>query len=439
MNRWIVRWRLVAVAAVTFIAFGAVLFTWNDVVSVVSAGGSPAQAQESGQLSTSTTAGQLDASFGTDGKVLTDLTAKPDSAWALAIQADGKIVVAGGEEGVVARYSDAGVLDVGFHGDSRKVADFFFGISGVAIQGDGKIVVAGGAGPRFPGSFALARLTSNGALDRTFGGDGKVSTDFGPRGGYAASLAIQQDGKIVAAGWAEKRGFALARYNRNGTLDRAFGDGGRVITPPRGGAQAVAIQADGKIVVCGWTSAGKGAAVFRYNSDGTLDETFGGDGKVFTALGAFDLAVQPDGRIVVAGAAHVPDLTRPVFALARYASDGTLDVSFGVNGIVTTDVSPQGKATEAGGVAIQADGKIVAAGTAGPYNRSRFVLARYESDGTLDATFGDNGTVTTAFTPRTDGADAVAIQADGRIVAAGYAGWSSGTDMQIALARYLAQ
>ena len=217
-------------------------------------------------------------------------------------------------------------------------------------------------------------------------------------------------------------------------------------------ASGVAIQADGRIVVVGWTGVQTGPgpydtkfALARYNSDGTLDATFGDDGKVmtdFTAWGdeARGVAIQADGRIVVVGMAgdglvRVVDSTsrtgarwEPLdakFALARYNSDGTLDATFGVNGKVMTDFTAWGDG--ATGVAIQADGKIVAAGVAAApagvaadsTRHSRFALARYNSDGTLDATFGGNGKVMTYVQRRGDAAYGVAIQADGKIVAAG--------------------
>jgi len=202
----------------------------------------------------------------------------------------------------------------------------------VALQPDGKIVVAGYAG----GDFALARYNSDGALDTSFGSGGKVTTDFG--GSYhpdGFSVALQPDGKIVVAGYAGGD-FALARYNSDGALDTSFGSGGKVTTD-FGGSDAgysVALQPDGKIVVAGY--AGLDFALARYNSDGALDTSFGTGGKVTTDFSGgrdvgYSVALQPDGKIVVAGYAGVD------FALARYNSDGALDTSFGSGGKVTTD------------------------------------------------------------------------------------------------------
>ena len=421
-------------------------------------------------VSLGATAGKLDTSFGGDGRVVTDLTLRDDWASAVAIQADGKIVLAGGAGYTrfgVARYSSDGSLDTRFSGDGRAFVNFTSGedsASGVAIQADGKIVAAGTSGVGGANTrFALARYSSDGTLDATFGGDGKVMTDFTAKADYANGVAVQPDAKIVVAGTSGVGGantrFALARYNSDGTLDATFGGDGKVMTDLTAkwdAANGVAIQADGKIVVAGTSGVG-GAntrfALARYNSDGTLDATFGGDGKVETGLWdqatASDVAIQADGKIVAAGEAAA---NRPHniaaglaaakrlysrFALARYNSDGTLDATFGGGGKVMTDFTAWGDGADA--VAIQADGKMVVGGGSRSVGLNpRFALARYNSDGTLDASFGGDGKVETDFTPRRDGASCVAIQADGKIVAAGWAN-SGRSKMKVALARYLAQ
>jgi uncharacterized delta-60 repeat protein len=413
-------------------------------------------------VSIGATAGGLDTSFGGDGKVVTNLTRRDDAASALAIQADGKIVVAG--DGI-ARYNSDGTLDTSFSGDGKLMTGFV--ASAVAIQADGKIVVAGWAGVQsgrgpYDATFALTRYNRDGTLDARFGVKGKVRTDFTAGWDGASGVAIQADGRIVVVGTAGSgpdTKFALARYNSDGTLDASFGGDGKVVTDFtawRDGAKGVAIQADGRIVVVGiagegqvrvmsasrwarWRPLDAKFALARYNSDGTLDASFGVKGKVKTDFtsgsdSANGVAIQADGKVVAAGEAGNSS-GRPKFALARYNSDGTLDATFGVNGRVRTYVNGRGSA--ANGVAIQADGKIVAAGVAAA-NAGNFALARYNSDGTLDASFGANGRVMTDFTPRSDGAAGVAIQADGRIVAAGWAD-SGRAKMKVALARYLAQ
>jgi uncharacterized delta-60 repeat protein len=279
-----------------------------------------------------------------------------------------------------------------------------FGAGQVAIQRDGKIVAAGGG---------LARYNADGTLDPTFGTGGEVTTDFG-----ATDVAVQRDGKIVVAG------SGLARYTPDGTPDPTFGTGGEVATDFW--AAAVAIQLDGKTVVAGsfFNGSNDDFALARYNPDGTLDPTFGTGGKVTTDFfGDWDdanaLAIQGDGKVVVAGTAF--NNTNPDFALTRYNADGTLDPTFGTGGKVTTDFHGQGEGCLIGeapfAVAIQEDGKIVAAGFHCLAETFVFALARYNPDGALDPTFGTGGKVDIPGSSRM--ATAAAIQGDGKIVAAG--------------------
>jgi uncharacterized delta-60 repeat protein len=384
-------------------------------------------------------AGDLDPTFGSGGLVTTVIGSTDDDARAVVIQSDGKIVATGNgghHDFALARYNTDGTLDASFGSDGMVTtnpgSEYYYAYA-MAIQSDGKIVAAGQA----TNDFILARYNSDGTLDVSFGSDGIVMTDF--RGGVdeAFAVAIQNDGKIVAAG-SVQIGFALARYNSNGTLDTSFGDGGKVTTGFGGWndyASAVAIQSDGKIVAAGQAEV-YGFALARYNSDGTLDASFGNGGKVTTGFesvdsGAYAVAIQSDGKIVAAGHAQIAGPWD--FALARYNSDGTLDATFGNGGKVTTDF--EGWYDIAYSVAVQSDGKIVAAGIESVEgNWEDFALARYNSDGTLDASFGDRGMVTTRFGDKNDYAYSVAIQSDGKIVAAGYA--RVGTDEDFALARY---
>ena len=261
----------------------------------------------------------------------------------------------------------------------------------------------------------------HGSLDTSFGRGGKIKK---PTWGVASALAIQQDGKLVAAGHSTsgrgfKAGFALVRYNANGTLDRSFGRGGRVTTPT-GVAYALAIQQDGKLVVAG--RSGRRFTLARYHTSGTLDTSFGRGGKVTTSIGgggggAHALAIQQDGKLVVAGR------SRRSFTLARYNTSGTLDTSFGRGGKVTTSIGGGGGGAYA--LAIQQDGKLVAAG-----GNNSFELARYHANGTLDGSFGRGGTVRTFVARGGYGASALAIQQDGKLVVAG------GYDYGFVLGRY---
>jgi uncharacterized delta-60 repeat protein len=339
-----------------------------------------------------------------------------------------------------------GDLDATFGGDGRVITNVAKGIDApedVAIQANEKIVVVGRAStPRGSARFALARYRTNGSLDPTFGGDGLVFIEFAGRSSAAFGVAIQQDGKIVAVGdvqvSARVHRFAVARFDRDGALDTTFGGNGKVTTALTGGedgARDVAIQADGRIVVVGSTDLGE-FALARYEINGMLDPTFDGDGTATTALtstgldAANGVAIDADQRIVVAGSGG-----NGTFALARYDSLGALDATFDGDGKVRTNFT--GGVDTADAVAIQADGKIVAAGEAGFLGEwtGDFGLARYETDGALDGTFDGDGKVITRFTRADDSASDVAIQANGKIVAAGSAGYN-GAAARFGLARY---
>ncbi len=397
--------------------------------------------------------GDLDPTFGAGGIVTTDITGSndDDSATAVAIQADGKIVVAGYAESgatndfALARYNTDGTLDTLFGAGGFITTDFWSdddGASAVAIQADGKIVAAGWTYNGLSYAFAVARYNTNGTLDVSFGGDGRATDDFAIDDDSASAVAIQADGKIVVAGSAftgATYDFALARYNTNGTLDTSFGPGGHVTTDFAGEddyVYGIAIQADGKIVAVGLGGTGLFDFVLaRYNANGTLDPSFGTGGLVTEDFApgfgrAHAVAIQGDGRIVVAGAAG----GGISFTLGRYNANGTIDTTFGTagTGIVTTDFgSDLSESAEA--VVLQADGKIVAAGGGvNLFSDNSFLVARYNANGSLDASFGTGGMVSTG--PNGLGHD-VALQADGNIVAAGFSGAIG--DWSFTLARYL--
>ena len=253
--------------------------------------------------------------------------------------------------------------------------------------------------------------TYDGALDRSFGTGGTVTTDFAGNFDSANALVVQAGGKLVAAGEAGvpdgsgATDFGLARYHRDGALDRSFGTGGTVTTDFFGDGERVTAlveQPGGKVVAAGAAFTGGGAnpdfALARYHRDGTLDVSFGTGGKVTTDFGAHDVAnalvVQADGKLVVAGFTFVePSLSS--FALARYHADGSLDRSFGTGGRVTTVFTGTDVATA---LLVQADGRLVAAGDSETATNRDFALARYNPDGTLDTRFGVGGKVTTDFT-----------------------------------------
>jgi len=417
-------------------------------------------------------AGDLDPTFGIGGKLTTDLKRSTDLANAVAVQADGKLVVVGEtyqhndsstEDFAVARYKTDGTLDTTFGQRGRVRTDFptLAAIpSAVVIQADGKIVVAGGAFPlfTFAGNFEVVRYNPNGSLDTSFGSGGIVTTFFA-EGSYAFAVALQSDGKIIAAGThfvdfnpgdMSDTDFALARYNPDGSLDTTFGNGGLVTTDFFGTEDdvfSVLIQPDGKIVGVG--SANDPAdfydfAAVRYLSNGALDTTFGAGGKVTTDFGrrgfdqALSGALQADGKIVAAGFATSVDGIRENFAVARYTSGGVLDTTFNNRGLQQIDFGSC--CQDAWQVLLQGDGKLVTVGFPNSeQSDSDFLLARLNSTGSLDTTFGIGGKVRTSFGNLNGGAYGAALQADGKIVAVGFQATSSSGGVDFALARYLSQ
>ena len=334
-----------------------------------------------------------------------------------------------------------GICDSACNGDNVYLGCFAKqnGIHGFNIAGGGKVLQECIASQNTRDGFNLSTsLLNDGDLDTTFGLNGKVTTAFGgiTPVDLGAAVGLQKNGKIVVAGTASSVFFGVARYNTDGSLDTSFGTGGLVTTLIGNTALgfATVLQENGKIVVAGSSlMGGFNFAVARYNTDGSLDISFnptgGLPGTRTTNFGGTDqgfaVALQKDGKIVVAGISVVEEGVDADFALARYNTDGSLDDTFGIGGKVTTSFS--GDLDGATAVTIQKDGKIVAAGVA---NVNDFAVVRYNTDGSLDASFGIGGKVTTFLTGTDDAIFAIALQKDGKIVATGVA------DGDFAVARY---
>jgi uncharacterized delta-60 repeat protein len=391
-------------------------------------------------------AGSPDLSFGGNGKLITLVGSHDCAANGVALQQDGKIVVAGNyynttsktHDFAIVRYNTNGSLDNSFAGNGKAAVDFGFEdkANAIAIQQDGKIIAAGysvRSSDIDSVFYAITRVNTNGQLDNTFGVQGKVTVNVR---GVLNAVAIQADGKIVVTGTNFGTDFILFRFNSNGTLDNIFGDHGKVITNlgdnAGGSAHAIAIQQDGQILVAGEAYHSSYFAVARYNSNnGSLDGSFSG-GFVFTPIGNSSIAegnavtVQQNGKILVAGYYKDGGGSND-FAVIRLNSNGTLDNTFAGNG--KADVAFGGD-DRANTIALQPNGQIIMAGYTQSGTTKNFALCRLNSNGTIDNSFGASGKEITGFDAASE-AFGSAIQTDGKIVVAG----SSGID--IAVARYL--
>jgi uncharacterized delta-60 repeat protein len=397
--------------------------------------------------------GDLDNTFGTNGLVTTDFNGNGGIVSKMKIDSSNRIVVAGYStingyyDFALARYDNSGNLDSTF-GTGGLVTTDFSGHddigNAIAIDSSNRIVVAGFATINENKNFALARYDNSGNLDATFGQNGLVTTDFSGNDDTGNAIAIDSSNRIVVAGFATINGnanFALARYDNSGNLDATFGQNGLVSTDFSGNydtANAIAIDSSNRIVVAGFANI-NGNTNFdlaRYDNSGNLDATFGQNGLVTTDFsGNYDTAnamrIDSSNRIIVSGSAIINGNTN--FALARYDNSGNLDATFGQNGLVTTDFS--GNYDTANAIAIDSLGRIIVAGSANINDVNNFALARYDNSGNLDSTFGTNGLVNTNFSGYADSAYEMQIDSLGRIIVAGSA--SINDSASFALARYI--
>ncbi len=418
--------------------------------------------------------GDLDATFGTGGKVSTDVGASFDSANNAAQQTDGKIVTAGTTRNtdtdpdnlLVVRYNLDGSLDTSF-GTGGKVivinttstSTNFGQVSGIAFQADGKILVS------VTGRKSIFRFNPNGSLDAAFGDNGLLTL---PNSGSVyisgiGDIAVLSDGKILICGSGNNntftQGFGLARLNQDGSFDTTFGTGGIVRTPfttgtTAAGATEISVAANGKIAIGGsvnpQTTPGQpGIAV--YNADGSPDTSFGDGGKVLltgTSVNFFgSLAWQTDGKIVIVGRRLRENDTSPAAYFQRYTANGAVDASFGTNGEVFP-ISTNRPLITLNDVVIQPDGKILGFGSGFVSFQGGLsawmTVVRLSPSGAFDSTFGTNGIVTTPFNTNFSGNQSQALtgflQSDGKIVAAGLEfviNPTAGTgNSNIAIARY---
>ena len=402
--------------------------------------------------------GALDPSFDGDG-VRVDDFGGGDVARGVAVQPDGRIVVAGtgcGGDILVARYLVTGAPDTSLGGDGSVCVDVGGGTQDdgeeVLLAGDGRILVAGTSG----GDFALVRLSPEGGLDVSFDGDGKATYDFGATD-RLRDAAMAPDGRIVLVGEREKPGClgigpgtvvdqVVARVTSGGALDPTFSGDGKVVieTGEVGRALAVAVQLDGAVVVGGRISSCSRVRIehslLRLTPAGERDATFPAAPIPFADAPdtVADIAVQGDGKLVVVIDTFVGIATSPArndaFVVVRLHPDGRPDLTFGGGDGEVSVLFGQALDATAAAVVLQANGKIVVGGSvrpaAFPGGPGDFALARLNPDGSPDTTFDSDGRVVTDLGGN-DLLHALALQSDGRLVAAG------SSDDDVALARYL--
>jgi uncharacterized delta-60 repeat protein len=342
----------------------------------------------------------------------------------------------------------AGDLDVSFSGDGKQTVKFGTGWTAIhdVLSHNGKVIAVGvHENSNNTGSIAIARLNSNGSLDPTFGVNGKVLVNIA-RAGYAEPLAaIIQDSKILVAGNFmfpnNYNAILLARFVRNGALDSTFGSNGIVLMsqPYEAMASDIALQSDGKIVVSISSIDDSYYRVARFDGNGTLDTTFGLNGIAelnysSSIASCRSVAIQADGKIIVGGDVNVNGYV--FVSLARFNIDGGLDLSFGSNGYIIFD--PLVGNEYCSDIAIEAQGKIVLAGTTSAGLNKDFLISRFNFDGSVDTSFGVNGTVVVNFQNFDDQGGKALLETNGRIIVSGSSfKVANATDVSFAAVRLL--
>ncbi len=408
-------------------------------------------------------AGSLDYSFGVNGKTTIQFPKLPAPVVTspdVAIQSDGKYVLSAFDfslssnpDFLIARINLNGSLDTSFGGDGRIYQDIPTTFDptnvaeAVALQPDGKILV-GGFGPGIDrNTFAITRHLPDGSLDLSFDGDGIVTTAFGNADPQILDLMVQSDGKIIALGHTTlnigqtgERGMTLARYNTDGSLDTTFDGDGKIITNALGGQIAEgAIQPDGKIVVAGrgFVSGTMNIAVVRFNTDGSFDTSFDSDGVVnqllptFTSSEAIALELQPDGKILIIGTRLTSSSNSTLF---RYNPDGSLDTTFGGGDGIAPVYNVFDESVSAITLAVQPNGRILVGGTA---NSTTWAVARFNQDGSVDSSFGLKGLSKASFGGVVERIDSMAIQGNKLITVGGVRYNPNPPLTDVALVRYI--
>lgn len=402
----------------------------------------------------------LDTSFGTGGKVFTDFNSGSEVGNALLLQPDGKILLAGTGLAIsanaydfcIARYNSNGTLDTSFGNNGKanfEITNYNNSYkrdyaTGIALQTDGKIIM-GGYCPdanfsSADNEFAVIRLTANGVLDTSYATNGILRFGFGSANCQAHTIAIQPDNKVVIAGYSSTSSsdydYAVARINTDGTLDTDFSNDGKAVVNlgQYDKANAISIQTDGKIIISG--DAGGKIGLVRFTEYGNLDTTFGTSGKVITDItpGSEDVTstvLLPDEKLLCAGGRYNSSSN---FLVAQYNTNGTLDTTFGTDGYADVDLDNE-SGDSAKAIALQTDGKFIVVGDCYTDGVSYFGVTRFNANGTLDTSFSGDGIQLT--TMNSADANDVCIQPDGKIIVGGGNYLGGGNTGNFALARYL--
>jgi uncharacterized delta-60 repeat protein len=393
--------------------------------------------------------GSLDQAFGNNGTVMSPISSFVEHGYALAVQDDGKILVAGfrdqagAQDFAVARYNADGSLDDSFGSGGMATIDAGTDVDAawcMALQNDGKIVLGGSVFKQQTtyDDYAVVRLNSDGTTDNSFGTNGIVTTDIEGLYDNAYEILVQDDGKIILGGDGyilDRRHVCLVRYHTDGTVDESFGFLGvayLAVGTVEDKTKDIAFQSDGKIIAVGFMNDGMDdqAFVARFNTDGTVDTFFGLNGYTTIDIGGredrlWTVCVDDDDEILVGGYTRDETEMDNDYLFMKYTSDGVLDTDFGSNGIKMFHYGSNDQVID---MVLQDDGKIVSIGSA-----FSFELLRLNENGDLDNSFGDNGKVNTSVGTYCHG-NRISLYADKRVVVAGQA--EDGGLKHFALARY---
>ena len=398
---------------------------------------------------TNAQSGTLDVTFGTDGVVNTAVHSNYNMAETTVVQADGKILVAGSAgtpssyQMAVARYNPDGSLDTSFAEDGTlrfQVGTLKSFVMDMAQQTDGKILLGGRTWDNVSGDFALVRLNEDGSFDDTFGTNGVALVETAESEASEA-ITLLDDGKILMVGY-KNDDFAVAKFNTDGSLDTTFGVDGWSVVPfgdLASYADDVAVQTDGKIVIAGFALNGDNRfqiAATRLNIDGSVDSSFGTNGNILFNVGDWNdfgegVVIQNDGKILIGGHKWISNIDqRHDLFVTRLNTDGSLDSSYGNNGVATARLVDG--ANYSNELVLQADGKPILAGYTILQADINMAMVRFDTDGNLDPTFDDDGMVSFDNLGRENYGQSIALQADNNIILAGYSYGGGGSEFEVA-------